>query len=153
MIAIKVNLDYNQDMTRELIIYICTCFKCGHIWNTKTHDKPEVCSKCHRKTWNDDEQVITPIETPETVEPIREHRFTDVAMNPALDQFLAKHAAIEPQVVETVENWQFKKGEKPEPNDDGRIYRKQYLMPVGKVTRIVRVDDDDFDTVLNIVRK
>ena len=41
-------------MIRELICYICTCSKCKHQWNTKSHDLPWNCSKCKSRLWNDD---------------------------------------------------------------------------------------------------
>ena len=141
-------------MHRIQEVYKCKCDRCNGEWVTKEKRLPDRCAKCNCKNWDTTSKTVAPIETPETVEPIHEHRFTDVAMNPALDQFLAKHAAIEPIVVETVEDWQFKKGEKPDYNTDtGRTFRKQYLMPAGRVTRTVRVDDEEIDVIISVVGK
>lgn len=58
-------------MIRELVCYRCTCSKCGHSWNTKTHDLPWNCAKCKSRLWNDDyvptsepEPIKTPVSTP-----------------------------------------------------------------------------------------
>lgn len=55
-------------MISELIIYKCKCSKCSHEWNTRSYSIPEVCPKCHRKTWNDDYQVKSAVEVTKQIQ-------------------------------------------------------------------------------------
>jgi hypothetical protein len=46
-----------------------------------------------------------------------------------------------------VEDWRFTK-DAPQYDDSGRVYRQQYLAPLGKRRRSVEVDADDLDSII-----
>lgn len=49
--------------------------------------------------------------------------------------------------VPVVEDWRFTK-DNPQYDDNGRVYRQQYLAPLGKRRRSVEVDADDLEQII-----
>ena len=142
-------------MIREMTVYKCICFKCKHLWVTKTFTLPEYCVKCKTKKWNDDYQFNLPqIEDPQTLlltkTQIASTKFDGIVMNDAMAQFMAKTQAVEivPEVI--VEDWQFT-SDKPTQQDSGDWLRYQFLVSNPKKRRTVVVDEDDFDYVRRVL--
>lgn len=137
-------------MIRELICYKCTCAKCAHTWTTKTHELPLNCAKCKSTKWNDDYDFSLPQVEPAPVEIVPA---PTGKLN--LDQLKALIAPIESGesiasasiASPIVEDWRFTK-DAPQYDDSGRVYRQQYLAPLGKRRRSVEVDADDLDSII-----
>lgn len=34
-------------------VTVCTCERCGHKWQPKDSDKPQMCPKCKSLYWNE----------------------------------------------------------------------------------------------------
>lgn len=128
-------------MTRELIIYICTCSKCKHVWNTKTHTKPDVCAKCHRKTWNDDEVAVSaPIIAAPA--PIKTSNSTTSDVNDWLERMRAKKgsppiATYEPETINEWAGW----SEERRTVENGDVITYRQHLKTGKVKEIGRESD------------
>lgn len=145
-------------MIRELICYKCTCAKCGYSWTTKSHELPLNCAKCKSTKWNDDYDFSLPQNTvdplpvdnsPSPFEPLQ----TEIKQKLNLDQLKALIAPIENgEVMPTIsapvaDDWRFTK-DAPQYDDNGRVYRQQYLAPLGKRRRSVEVDADDLEMII-----
>lgn len=145
-------------MIRELICYKCECAKCGHSWTTKAHELPLNCAKCKSTKWNDDYDFSLPQNA--VVEPLPiVSQAPGVKMR--LDQLKALIAPIENGVTTLssihaesqiapaliTEDWRFTK-DNPQYDDNGRVYRQQYLAPLGKRRRSVEVDADDLEMII-----
>lgn len=158
-------------MINEFICYKCRCEVCGHDWVTRKYEMPKTCAsqKCRSTQWNGGSEfvvgskTITDLSTGHTglispSEPVdmsQEHKFTDVAMNPAMDVFLAKlpqDEVVNQKEPEVAEDWEFSKKPTWWP-DDGKAYRQQGRM-VDKswVFRNVEVDVDDLERVIKVVK-
>jgi hypothetical protein len=155
-------------MMSEFVCYRCQCEVCGHEWKTRKLEMPKTCAnqKCRSTKWNGGQEYVVdsqpivargvPLDDSLTVgriEPVQEHRFTDVAMNPALDQFLAKHACQAP-IAETVEiEWKWSQRNKPYKEEmSGDWVREQYYLNASSkpVYRTVVVDEDDLDCIKRV---
>lgn len=146
-------------MLREQMVYVCTCSKCSHKWITKVKEIPVRCAKCNRVTWNDDydfslpqNAVVNPLPVDDTSSPF-EPLQAEIKQKLSLDQLKALIAPIESGVVTqaapvpVVEDWRFTK-DNPQYDDNGRVYRQQYLAPLGKRRRSVEVDADDLEMII-----
>jgi len=138
-------------MIRELICYKCTCAKCEHTWTTKSHELPLNCAKCKSTKWNDDYDFSLPqnaeVEPLPIASPAPTGKLNLDQLKALIDPIESNSIASPSIASPVVEDWRFTK-DAPQYDDSGRVYRQQYLAPLGKRRRSVEVDADDLDVII-----